>query len=213
MFFISLMIFLSSCSFMSKKDLAEIKTKKELYKDTVMSANTDTAVFAMGCFWCTEAMFEDLKGVESVESGYAGGNVPNPSYEEVCTGSTGHAEATRIVYDPTVISFEQLVKVFFTTHDPTTLNRQGADVGTQYRSAIFYMSDKQKETAEKLKKEFAPTLWDDPIVTEITGYTNFYKAEDYHQNYFTNNPNQGYCRVVINPKVKKFREKFSSMLK
>ena len=178
-----------------------------------MSNNTDTAIFAMGCFWCTEAMFEELKGVQTVESGYSGGTVNNPSYEQVCTGTTGYAEATKIIFDPSVISFEDLAKVFFTVHDPTTLNRQGADAGTQYRSAIFYLSDKQKEIAEKTKKDFAPTIWDDPVVTEISAYKNFYKAEDYHQDYFTNNPNQSYCRVVISPKVKKFREEFKDRLK
>jgi len=154
MFFISLMIFLSSCSFMTKKETAEINEKKELYKDSVMSSNVDTAIFAAGCFWCTEAIFEELKGVQSVESGYSGGMVENPSYEQVCTGTTGHAESTRIIYDPSVLKYEDLLKVFFTTHDPTTLNRQGADAGTQYRSAIFYLNDKQKETAEKSEEGF-----------------------------------------------------------
>ena len=207
------MIFLSSCSFITGKQTAEIKQNKQLYKDSVMSNNTDTAIFAMGCFWCTEAMFEELKGVQSVESGYSGGTVNNPSYEQVCTGTTGHAEATKIIFDPSVISFEDLTKVFFTVHDPTTLNRQGADAGTQYRSAIFYLNDKQKEIAEKTKKEFAPTIWDDTVVTEITAFNNFFVAEDYHQNYYTNNPNQGYCRVVISPKVKKFRDEFKDRLK
>jgi peptide-methionine (S)-S-oxide reductase len=198
---------------MGGKQSTEITQNKEKYKDTIMSSSTDTAIFAMGCFWCTEAIFEELKGVQSVESGYSGGSIIDPSYEQVCTGTTGHAEATRIIFDPSVISYEQLAKIFFTTHDPTTLNRQGADVGTQYRSAIFYMNDKQKETAEKIRKDFAPTLWDDPIVTEISALKNFYKAEDYHQDYYTSNPNQGYCRVVINPKVAKFREKFKELLK
>lgn len=178
-----------------------------------MTTNVDTVIFAGGCFWCSEAMFEELKGVQSVESGYSGGTVINPSYEQVCTGTTGHAESIRIIYDPSVIIYEDLLKVFFTTHDPTTLNRQGADAGTQYRSAVFYLNDKQRETAEKMKKDFAPTIWDDPIVTEITLYKNFYKAEDYHQSYYDQNPNQGYCRVVITPKVKKFREEFKEKLK
>jgi len=178
-----------------------------------MTTNVDTAIFAGGCFWCSEAMFEELKGVQSVESGYSGGTVANPSYEQVCTGTTGHAESIRIIYDPSVITYDDLLKIFFTTHDPTTLNRQGADAGTQYRSAIFYLNDKQKETAEKVKKDFAPTIWDDPIVTEITAYKNFYKAEDYHQGYYDQNPNEGYCRVVITPKVKKFREEFKEKLK
>jgi peptide-methionine (S)-S-oxide reductase len=213
MFLISLMIFLSSCSFMSKNLTSEQQSNKKIYKDSVMTTNVDTAIFAGGCFWCSEAMFEELKGVQSVESGYSGGTVANPSYEQVCTGTTGHAESIRIIYDPSVITYEDLLKIFFTTHDPTTLNRQGADAGTQYRSAIFYLNDKQKEASEKVKKEFAPTIWDDPIVTEITAYKNFYKAEDYHQNYYDQNPNQGYCRVVITPKVKKFREEFKEKLK
>ncbi len=213
MFLISLMIFLSGCSFISKDLTSGPQSNKKIYKDSVMTTNVDTAVFAEGCFWCSEAMFEELKGVESVESGYSGGTVANPSYEQVCTGTTGHAESIRIIYDPSVITYEDLLKIFFTTHDPTTLNRQGADAGTQYRSAIFYLNDKQKETAEKLKKDFAPTLWDDPIVTEITAYKNFYKAEDYHQNYYDQNPNEGYCRVVITPKVRKFREEFKEKLK
>ncbi len=213
MFLISLMIFLSSCSFMSKNLTSEQQSNKKIYKDSVMTTNVDTAIFAGGCFWCSEAMFEELKGVQSVESGYSGGTVANPSYEQVCTGTTGHAESIRIIYDPSVITYDDLLKIFFTTHDPTTLNRQGADAGTQYRSAIFYLNDKQKETAEKVKKDFAPTIWDDPIVTEITAYKNFYKAEDYHQGYYDQNPNEGYCRVVITPKVKKFREEFKEKLK
>ncbi len=146
-------------------------------------------------------------------SGYSGGQVKNPSYREVCDGTTGHAECLQIQFDPSVISYEKLLEVFFTTHDPTTLNRQGADVGTQYRSVIFYHDEEQRAIAERVKKEFAPTIWDNPIVTEITTFDKFYKAEDYHQNYFNDNPNQGYCRIVINPKVQKFREKYASLLK
>lgn len=172
-----------------------------------------TATFGAGCFWCVEAIFQDLKGVESVASGYSGGQVKNPTYREVCNGTTGHAEVLQIKYDPAVIPFENLVKVFFTTHDPTTLNRQGADAGTQYRSAIFYHDEAQKMVAERMKKEFAPTLWDDPIVTEISPFTEFYKAEDYHQNYFKDNPNEGYCRIVINPKVQKFKKLYADWLK
>ena len=213
MFLISLMIFLSSCSFMSKNLTSEQQSNKKIYKDSVMTTNVDTAIFAGGCFWCSEAMFEELKGVQSVESGYSGGTVSNPSYEQVCTGTTGHAESIRIIYDTSVITYDDLLKIFFTTHDPTTLNRQGADAGTQYRSAVFYLNDKQKEAAEKIKKDFAPTIWDDPVVTEITAYKNFYKAEDYHQGYYDQNPNQGYCRVVITTKVKKFREEFKEKLK
>jgi len=174
---------------------------------------TETAVLGAGCFWCVEAVFQDLKGVYKVESGYTGGSVKNPTYGDVSSGSTGHAEAARITFDPEIISYETLLKVFWTTHDPTTLNRQGADAGTQYRSAIFYTTDAQRETAEMSKEDFAPTLWENPIVTEITPMAEFYIAEDYHQNYYSANPNAGYCRVVINPKVRKVREKFADLLK
>ena len=171
------------------------------------------ATFGAGCFWCVEAVFQDIKGVNSVESGYSGGHVKNPTYREVCSETTGHAEVLQIHFDPKVVSFETLVKVLFATHNPTTLNRQGADRGTQYRSAIFYHDEEQKSTAERLKKTFAPTLWDDPIVTEITAFDTFYPAEKYHQNYYNDNPNQGYCRIVINPKVQKFRKDFADLLK
>ncbi len=173
----------------------------------------ETATFGAGCFWCVEAVFQDLKGVESVTSGYSGGKVKNPTYREVCTGATGHAEVIQIQFDPQVISYENLLRVFFTTHDPTTLNRQGADTGTQYRSVIFYHNEEQKETALRMKDEFAPTLWDDPVVTEISPFTTFFIAEDYHQNYYKDNPNQGYCRIVINPKVRKVRELYADWLK
>ncbi|MBI5916981.1 MAG: peptide-methionine (S)-S-oxide reductase MsrA [Bacteroidetes bacterium] len=188
-------------------------TKIETEKSMQTNEGLATATFGAGCFWCVEAIFQDLKGVESVASGYSGGQVKNPTYREVCNGTTGHAEVLQIKYDPAVIPFENLVKVFFTTHDPTTLNRQGADAGTQYRSAIFYHDEAQKTVAERMKKEFAPTLWDDPIVTEISPFTEFYKAEDYHQNYFKDNPNEGYCRIVINPKVQKFRKLYADWLK
>lgn len=173
-----------------------------------------TAVFAGGCFWCTEAMFSQLKGVEKVISGYSGGTVPNPTYEQVCTGTTGHAECTQITYDPEKITFAELLEVFWMTHDPTTLNRQGADSGTQYRSAIFYTDEDQKEVAfaymSKLVKE---KIWGDPIVTEITRFEKFYPAEDYHQSYYSNNTNQGYCRIVITPKLAKFKKIFAGKLK
>jgi peptide-methionine (S)-S-oxide reductase len=174
----------------------------------------DTATLAGGCFWCTEAIFQRLKGVDTVIAGYTGGTVKNPSYREVCTGTTGHAEGIQIIYDPKVISFTDLLEVFFKFHDPTTLNSQGADHGTQYRSGIFYHSEEQKKTAEKVIKELTDAkAFDDPIVTEITPYTNFYSAEDYHQNYFNNNKEQGYCRVVINPKVEKLEKVFKEKLK
>lgn len=181
---------------------------------TNVPAGKEIATFGGGCFWCTEAIFDDLKGVESVESGYSGGTVPNPSYQLVCTGSTGHAEVNQIIFDPKVISYKQLLEIFFTVHDPTTLNRQGADVGTQYRSVIFYHSEEQKKTAEEVIKETAEKkIWDDPIVTQLVPFQSFYNAEDYHQEYFAHNPFQPYCRVVIAPKVKKFRDHYREMLK
>ncbi len=174
----------------------------------------EQATFGAGCFWCVEAVFEELKGVQSAEAGYSGGTVKNPSYREVTTGNTGHAEVARITYDPSVISYEQLLEVFWHTHNPTTLNRQGNDVGTQYRSVIFYHNEAQKEIAEQsLRKTEASDLWEDPIVTEIQPLENYYQAENYHQNYYANNPNAGYCQVVIAPKLKKFRKDFSHLLK
>lgn len=173
-----------------------------------------TATFGSGCFWCTEAIFERVKGVVKVESGYSGGTVENPTYEEVCTGKTGHAEATQITFKPDVVSYAELLKVFWKTHDPTTLNRQGNDVGTQYRSVIFYHNDEQKKLAEKYKKELDESgAWDKPIVTEISPFINFYKAENYHQDYFENNPSQPYCSFVIAPKVEKFEKVFKDLLK
>ena len=172
------------------------------------------ATLAGGCFWCLEAVYDELKGVESVESGYSGGQVPNPSYEDVCDGDTGHAEVVQIHFDPSVISYADLLHVFFTIHDPTTLNRQGNDVGTQYRSAIFYHNEEQKRTAEEVIREIeAEKVWNAPIVTEVKPFDQFYMAEKYHQEYFKNNPFQGYCRVVIAPKVTKFRQKFVDRLK
>ena len=174
----------------------------------------EVATFGAGCFWCVEAVFDALIGVKSVESGYAGGHIKNPAYREVCNGVTGHAEVVQITFDPSVISYAELVEVLWHVHDPTTLNRQGNDVGTQYRSAIFYHSEEQKNTAEKsLKETDASGLWSNPIVTEITPFTNYYPAEDYHQDYFRLNPNQGYCSIVIAPKVAKFRKQFKNKLK
>jgi peptide-methionine (S)-S-oxide reductase len=175
---------------------------------------TDTATFATGCFWCTEAVFEQLKGVLSVTSGYTGGTTKNPTYREVCTGTTGHAEACQIIYDPSVISYDELLEAFWAAHDPTTLNRQGADQGTQYRSAIFYYNEKQKELAESYKSKLnAEKAFDKPIVTEISPATVFYKAEDYHQNYYDLNGNAPYCTYVIAPKLEKFRKVFKDKLK
>jgi peptide-methionine (S)-S-oxide reductase len=179
-----------------------------------MNASTQKATLGGGCFWCLEAIYQDLQGVEHVESGYTGGHVSSPDYKLVCTGTTGHAEVVQITFDPAVVSYEDLLKVFFTIHDPTTLNRQGADVGTQYRSAIFYHNEEQKQIAEKVMAEIASAeIWPNPIVTEITPLDVYYKAEDYHQNYFKNNPNQGYCRAVIAPKVAKFRKNYVDRLK
>lgn len=178
----------------------------------MMSSNT-IATLAGGCFWCLEAVYTMLKGVERVESGYAGGSVPNPTYAQVCGGETGHAEVVQVTFDPAIISYKELLEVFFTIHDPTTRNRQGADVGTQYRSAIFYHSPEQKAVAEETIRELdAAHLWLARIVTEVVPYTTFYKAEDYHQSYYQNNPYQGYCQMVIAPKVAKFRQKYLAKL-
>ena len=176
------------------------------------SGQTEIATLGGGCFWCVEAIFQDLKGVQKVESGYTGGHVANPTYREICTGTTGHAEVIQVTFDPAVISFKEILEIFFTFHDPTTLNRQGADSGTQYRSAIFYHSPEQKTVAEEVKKSMQE-IWDDPIVTEITPLDKYYKAEDYHQNYFKENPNQAYCSIVIAPKVKKLRQQYQEKLK
>jgi len=179
-----------------------------------MESNLQTATFGAGCFWCTEAVFLNVKGVTKVVSGYSGGKVKNPTYKEVCSGLTGHAEVTQITFDPKVVSFSDLLEVFWNTHDPTTLNRQGADEGTQYRSAIFYENDDQKNVAEVYKKQLeASHVYKNPIVTEISPLINFYPAEDYHQNYFALNPEQGYCQYVIRPKVEKFKKHFASKLK
>ncbi len=174
----------------------------------------ETATLAGGCFWCLEAVYDDLRGVESVVSGYTGGSVPHPTYQQVCSGATGHAEVVQIAYDPREVSFKELLEVFFTIHDPTTLNRQGADIGTQYRSAIFYHSPEQKETAERTIAELeAEGIWDAPIVTEVAPLEVFYPAEEYHQEYYRRNPEQGYCRAVVAPKVAKFRQKYLERLK
>ncbi len=174
----------------------------------------EIATLGGGCFWCTEAVFRDLKGVEKVESGYSGGTVPNPSYKQVCTGGTGHAEVVQVTFDPKVISFGDILRIFFTVHDPTTLNRQGADAGTQYRSIILYHNNEQREIAEQVIKEItAEGIWDGQIVTQVVPLEAFYKAEDYHQEYFQNNPAQMYCQMVIAPKVRKFREHYREKLK
>ena len=204
----------SSCAqqddYERSKAFAQMKTalpKEKVYK-------IDTATFGAGCFWCTEAQFQQLKGVEGVESGFSGGNVSDPTYKQVCTGNTGHAEVCNIYYDPSVISFDELLAAFWTCHDPTTLNRQGNDAGTQYRSVIFYHNDEQRRKAEGYKKMLNDEkAWDKPVVTEITAFSKFYKAEDYHQNYYNENGEQPYCHFVIGPKVEKFRKVFKDKLK
>ncbi|HEV8284289.1 MAG TPA: peptide-methionine (S)-S-oxide reductase MsrA [Chitinophagaceae bacterium] len=184
-------------------------------KDKMASSTTDTATFGTGCFWCTEAIFKELNGVISVTPGYAGGITENPTYKEVCSGNTGHAECAQIVYDPSKISYDELLEVFWEVHDPTTLNRQGADVGTQYRSAIFYHNDEQKRLAEKYKTELDRSgAYDKPIVTEITKLDKFYPAENYHHDYYEYNKDKNpYCSIVIRPKLEKFRKVFKEKLR
>ncbi len=191
----------------------QAETKEVILQD-LNNSKMDTITFGAGCFWCVEAIFSDLKGVEKVVSGYSGGTVKNPSYKEVCAGTTGHAEVCQITYNPSEISFKELLEVFWQTHDPTTLNRQGGDVGTQYRSAIFYHNEEQKKIAEEFKAVLnQEKVFENPIVTEITAYSNFYPAEDYHQDYFDLNAEQPYCSAVIRPKVEKFRKVFKDKLK
>lgn len=213
-----LSISLFSCA--QKSPVSQQFKKNEMNTDSVIKATapagkTETATLANGCFWCTEAIFEQLDGVLSAVSGYTGGNTINPTYKEVCTGETGHAECLQITYDPSRISFDELLEVFWQTHDPTTLNRQGADIGTQYRSAIFYHNTEQKEKAEKYKAELDKNgAFEKPIVTEITAFDKFYPAEDYHQQYFENNENNNsYCRIVIRPKLDKFQKVFKEKIK
>jgi len=216
--FISIVSFLglSSCA---QKD-NNSKSKKETKAMTGSAANTstplrmDTATFGTGCFWCTEAIFQQLEGVEKVTSGYSGGTVPNPTYEQVCSKTTGHAECLNIMYDPTKITFDELLEVFWQTHDPTTLNRQGADVGTQYRSVVFYHNEEQRAKTAKYKAELDKSgAFDNPIVTSLEPFTVFYPAEDYHQNYYNSNKGEGYCQFVIRPKVEKFEKVFKNKLK
>ena len=185
-----------------------------MHKSQRDTSSNETATLAGGCFWCLEAAFKQLKGVELVVSGFTGGAVPNPSYEQVCSGRTGHAEAVQITFDPKVISYEEILDVFFSIHDPTTLNQQGADIGTQYRSAIFYHSDGQKAIAEeRIKGLESSKVWNGPIVTEVIRFEKFYAAEEYHQDYYQHNSAQPYCRVVINPKLSKFRSRYRDKLK
>jgi peptide-methionine (S)-S-oxide reductase len=173
----------------------------------------ELATLGGGCFWCLEAVYQDLRGVERVVSGYAGGEVDNPTYEQVCSGATGHAEVVQVSFDPSVVGYRELLEVFFTVHDPTTLNRQGADVGTQYRSVVFFHTPEQEQTTREVIAEIESAgVWDSPLVTEVSPLARFYPAEEYHQNYFRRNPNQPYCRVVVAPKVSKFRQKFLTKL-
>jgi peptide-methionine (S)-S-oxide reductase len=204
-------IFFSDCRGSENKTAEKPLTNQP---KVTMSANTDTITLGGGCFWCIEAVFLNLKGVESATSGYMGGTVKNPTYREVCTGTTGHAEVVQVVYDPKVVSFEEILEVFFTVHDPTTLNRQGNDTGTQYRSAIFYHTQAQKETAERIVAELNKSgAWSNPLVTQIVPASSFYKAENYHQNYYNNNSEAGYCQYVIQPKLEKFRKVFPEKIK
>ncbi len=190
------------------------RLKQEEQEIEELGDNVELATFGGGCFWCTEAVFEEVEGVKTVKSGYAGGAIDNPTYKQICTGTTGHAEVIQIAFDPDVVPFEKLVEIHMKTHDPTTLNRQGADVGSQYRSVIFFHNEKQQAAANEIIKQLnAAGVYPDPIVTEIAEFTKMYPAEDYHQNYYAQNPNQGYCRAVIQPKMSKFRKVFADILK
>jgi len=210
-------VFSGSCGQAAKQtnNLATKQPNNYMAEDIIENGKKlDTATFATGCFWCTEAVFQELKGVKKTISGFSGGMVANPSYEEVCTGTTGHAECLQIIYDPAVISFDELLEVFWEVHDPTTLNRQGNDVGTQYRSAIFYHNEEQRQKAEHYKAELNKSgAYDKPVVTEITPYTKFYSAENYHQDYYRTHGSQPYCSLVIRPKVEKFEKVFKAKLK
>jgi peptide-methionine (S)-S-oxide reductase len=211
--FAAIVFLFEGCSLNSRSRVTTkiINNIEEQMKDT---SKLETATFGGGCFWCIEAIFQDLKGVEKVESGYSGGTTKYPTYQEVCSGTTGHAEVVQITFNPAIISYDQILEVFWHVHDPTTLNRQGADVGTQYRSVIFYHNDEQKTSAENSKKKTEDSkLWDEPIITEISPFTEFYKAEEYHQNYYKDNPEKSYCSLVIAPKVRKFYKEYDYLLK
>lgn len=212
--FTLLSIQLSACAQDNHYDKSQTFKEMNNTQPTTKEHKTEIATFAAGCFWCVEAQFQQLKGVERVESGFTGGNIENPTYKMVCTGTTGHAEACNIYYDPAVISFDELLAAFWVAHDPTQLNRQGNDVGTQYRSAIFYHNEEQKLKAEEYKRRLNEEhAYNSDVVTEISPYTVFYKAEDYHQNYYNENSNQGYCQFVIKPKMDKFKKVFKDKLK
>ncbi|MDB5228323.1 MAG: peptide methionine sulfoxide reductase [Bacteroidota bacterium] len=207
------LLFLAGCNHaQNQPQLAENKPFKKAEKP--MNKNLEVATLGGGCYWCMEAVFQRLDGVEKVESGFSGGKEKNPSYRDVCTGTTGHAEVIHITFDPSKVPFSEILKVFFTMHDPTTLNQQGNDVGTQYRSVVFYHNDAQKKAAEEIISELNKAhAYPSPIVTEVTQFDKFYKAEDYHQNYYNNNKSQGYCAYVIQPKIEKFEKVFKDRLK
>ncbi|MES2838022.1 MAG: peptide-methionine (S)-S-oxide reductase MsrA [Bacteroidota bacterium] len=210
--FIWLAILCELTTFSCKSNTNETKSisKNTNYMETKNNASTDTATFGAGCFWCVEAVFQQIKGVDTVISGYSGGHVKNPAYREVCNGTTGHAEVCQIVFNPQLVSYDELLEAFWLSHDPTTLNRQGNDTGTQYRSAIFYHNDEQKQKAESYKEKLnKENAFGKPVVTEIAEFKVFYKAEDYHQNYFNLNGEESYCRFVVGPKVDKFKKVFS----
>ncbi len=197
----------SLCLTLSVNNQAQIKNQKNMN-------DLEVATLGSGCFWCTEAFFLRVKGVESVVSGYSGSKIKNPTYREVCSGLTGHAEVIQVKFDPSIISFEEVLEIFWNTHDPTTLNKQGADEGTQYRSVVFYHSDSQKKIAEEYKAQLNQSkVYNNPVVTEISPFKEFYSAEEYHQNYYSLNPNQGYCQYVIRPKVEKFNKEYAGKLK
>jgi peptide-methionine (S)-S-oxide reductase len=206
---VTAIFFISACG-----QTNERKQIKNMQEPSLNSAQLDTATFGAGCFWCVEAVFQRLNGVVSIESGYSGGHIKNPAYREVCMGTTGHAEVCRIVFDKSKVSFDELLEVFWKTHDPTTLNKQGNDIGTQYRSAVFYHNEEQKQLAEKYKKAINESgAYPSPIVTEISPLINYFKAENYHQNYFNQNGQEGYCKYVIQPKVEKFEKIFKEKVK
>ena len=216
--FISVVSFMGLSSCAQKDNSAKNKKDKMNTSTSLSNSSTpltmDTATFGTGCFWCTEAVFQQLEGVEKVTSGYSGGTVPNPTYEQVCSKTTGHAECLNIMYDPKKISFDELLEIFWQVHDPTTLNRQGADVGTQYRSVVFYHNEEQRAKTAKYKAELDKSgAFANPIVTTLEPFKEFYPAEEYHQNYYNNNGEQGYCQFVIRPKVEKFEKVFKSKLK
>ena len=200
-----------------KRKLKRLQNKNMVMQKQMLKLdqkdNTEVATLAGGCFWCIEAAFDEIRGVIKVESGYSGGTTTSPTYEQVCSGTTGHAEAVQVTFEPNVVSFQDILHIFFTVHDPTTPNRQGADMGSQYRSVIFYHNEKQKEIAEQVIRELEDQkVWDNPIVTQVVPFKKFYKAENYHNQYFSRNPNAGYCRVVIAPKIAKLREKYREKL-